>query len=126
MVSHAGAEQIPGGFGVTIFFFLSGYLITTLLRREWEKMGNISLKNFYLRRVYRIFPPLYIVLVVVGMLVVTGALQVSQSPTFSALLAQIFFGANYYGIFHGQEGFLPGTSVQWSLAVEEHFSCSTI
>ncbi|MBX9895794.1 MAG: acyltransferase [Nitrosomonas sp.] len=62
-VSHAGwPHLIPGGFGVTIFFFLSGYLITTLLRREYESTGSISFKNFFLRRAYRIFPPLYIVL----------------------------------------------------------------
>jgi len=39
-VSHAGLEAVPGGFGVTVFFFLSGYLITTLLRREFETHGT--------------------------------------------------------------------------------------
>jgi peptidoglycan/LPS O-acetylase OafA/YrhL len=64
-LSHCGLEDlVPGGFGVTIFFFLSGFLITTLLREEYHKRGNISLKKFYLRRLYRIIPPLYIVLVV--------------------------------------------------------------
>ncbi|MBL0010791.1 MAG: acyltransferase [Nitrosomonas sp.] len=44
-VSHAGwSHIIPGGFGVTIFFFLSGYLITTLLRREFEKQGLLILR----------------------------------------------------------------------------------
>ncbi len=62
--SHAGNQDvIPGLFGVTVFFFLSGYLITTLLRTEFEKHGRISLRNFYLRRAFRIFPPMYIVLV---------------------------------------------------------------
>src|SRR5262245_57371978 len=61
--AHAGLEQaLPGGFGVTVFFFLSGYLITTLLRMEYQATGTISLKKFYLRRVYRIWPPMYIVL----------------------------------------------------------------
>ncbi|MBK6583475.1 MAG: acyltransferase [Gammaproteobacteria bacterium] len=64
-VAHAGFSHIvPGGFGVTIFFFLSGYLITTLMRVEQESTGRIRYKNFYLRRIYRIFPPLYVVLII--------------------------------------------------------------
>src|SRR5216683_2890914 len=50
-VAHAGLEGIvPGGFGVTVFFFLSGYLITTLMRQEFERYGDVSLKHFYRRR----------------------------------------------------------------------------
>src|SRR5258708_26476857 len=61
--AHAGLDRIvPGGFGVTVFFFLSGYLITTLMRMEAEATGHVSLKNFYLRRALRILPPFYIVL----------------------------------------------------------------
>ena len=45
-LSHAGLDKIvPGGFGVTIFFFLSGYLITTLLRKEYDRYETINLKN---------------------------------------------------------------------------------
>src|SRR5229473_790790 len=63
-VAHAGLEGIvPGGFGVTVFFFLSGYLITTLMRQEFERYGDVSLKHFYLRRVLRILPPFYLVLI---------------------------------------------------------------
>ena len=50
-LSHTELNGIvPGGFGVTVFFFLSGYLITTLLRWEAESRGSISLRNFYYRR----------------------------------------------------------------------------
>src|ERR1700733_3673943 len=56
--AHAGLDRIvPGGFGVTVFFFLSGYLITTLMRVEAETSGHVSLKHFYLRRALRILPP---------------------------------------------------------------------
>src|SRR5437016_5429614 len=62
-VAHAGlGNVVPGGFGVTIFFFLSGYLITTLMRREAERSGTVSLRIFYARRFLRIFPPFYLVL----------------------------------------------------------------
>jgi peptidoglycan/LPS O-acetylase OafA/YrhL len=50
-VAHAQPfRALPGGFGVTVFFFLSGYLITSLLREEACKTGTIALKDFYLRR----------------------------------------------------------------------------
>lgn len=119
-LAHAGLEHVvPGGFGVTIFFFLSGYLITTLLRREYEKTGRISLKNFYLRRVYRIFPPMYIVLALVTVLTLLGVFH--GSMRLPAVISQLVYMTNYYGIFHGKEHFVPLTSVYWSLAVEEHF-----
>ena len=61
LTSHIGLERIvPGKFGVTLFFFLSGYLITTLLRREVARTGRIDFRAFYRRRAVRILPPLYI------------------------------------------------------------------
>jgi len=115
------ARFIPGGFGVTIFFFLSGYLITTLLRRELEQTGTISLKHFYLRRVYRIFPPLYLVLAILIVLTLTGVLNEEMSPL--AVLAQLAHLTNYYLVAYGSNTapVVPFTVPYWSLAVEEHF-----
>jgi peptidoglycan/LPS O-acetylase OafA/YrhL len=121
-VSHAGLSHIiPGGFGVTVFFFLSGYLITTLLRREHEKTGQISLKHFYLRRVYRIFPPMYLVMLLAIMLSVFGLVGGGKSIDVSSVIAQIFHMTNYYSLLYGDGGFPIGTAILWSLAVEEHF-----
>lgn len=90
-VSHAGLSHIiPGGFGVTVFFFLSGYLITTLLRREHEKTGQISLKHFYLRRVYRIFPPMYLVMLLAIMLSVFGLVGGAKVLMFRRLSRRYF------------------------------------
>lgn len=119
-VAHAGWYYVvPGGFGVTIFFFLSGYLITTLLRRELEHTGLISYKKFYLRRAYRIFPPLYIVLLLIYLLAITGVVEHQMRG--DAILAQVLFWTNYYNIAHGGGYFVPTTGVYWSLAIEEHF-----
>src|ERR1700728_1791681 len=54
-----GGRRGLGSLGVTIFFVLSGFLITSMLLKEHRKTGGISLTNFYRRRAYRIFPTFY-------------------------------------------------------------------
>ena len=118
-LSHAGLSRIvPGLLGVTVFFFLSGYLITTLLRLEYDQTGGVRLGDFYWRRVLRIFPPLYLTLGIT--VLVVGAGWLTGSFTWSAVAAQAVYLANYHEIF-GSGGQAPGTEVLWSLAVEEHF-----
>jgi peptidoglycan/LPS O-acetylase OafA/YrhL len=56
--AHSGLEHlIPGGLGVTIFFVLSGYLISTLMRMEHAASGALDFRAFYLRRLLRLMPP---------------------------------------------------------------------
>ena len=120
--SHAVTPLVPGGFGVTIFFFLSGYLITTLLRVEWQSTGSVSLANFYKRRALRIFPNFYIVLVAATLLAGADVLSfVGGRVQIWAVLCQALYANNYLNIFHGDSGAVRGTGVLWSLAVEEHF-----
>lgn len=119
-VSHVGlGDIIPGGFGVTVFFFLSGYLITSLLRMENEKTGRISLRNFYLRRVYRIFPPMYITLGIGIALTLAGVFN--NRLELGAIAAQMLQLTNYQAIFAGFGTLVPETGIFWSLAIEEHF-----
>ncbi|HKQ71638.1 MAG TPA: acyltransferase [Polyangiaceae bacterium] len=120
-VAHAGLGTIvPGYVGLTVFFFLSGYLITTLLRMELDRHGSISLKQFYLRRTLRIFPPMYLVLAVACAVPLLGWVRGSVHAT--TVLVQAAHLTNYYIIRHGWwDGIAPGTWVYWSLAVEEHF-----
>ncbi|MCX6857073.1 MAG: acyltransferase, partial [Verrucomicrobia bacterium] len=117
-LSHAGLSHfVPGLFGVTIFFFLSGYLITTLMRMECERTGSVNLRDFYMRRALRIFPPFYLVLGVIALLGVNAWTQGGFS--WAAMAAQAGFISNFWEI---QGGLQPaGTEVMWSLAVEEHF-----
>jgi len=117
-LSHAGLSHvIPGLFGVTVFFFLSGYLITTLLRMECERHGGANLRQFFLRRTLRILPPFYLILSVIAVLTACSVLPGGFHG--QALTAQAFFAANYWEIAGGMQP--PGTEVLWSLAVEEHF-----
>jgi peptidoglycan/LPS O-acetylase OafA/YrhL len=119
-VAHAGLERfVPGGFGVTIFFFLSGFLITTLLRGEFERHAFINLRHFWLRRTLRILPPFYVVLVVSICLSLLWDPPGTLYPP--AVVAQALQYTNYWVIAHGFPGQPAGTGVYWSLAVEEHF-----
>jgi peptidoglycan/LPS O-acetylase OafA/YrhL len=115
----AVSYYIPATLGVTIFFFLSGYLITTLLRREWQSTGTVSLRNFYIRRTLRIFAPLYVVFA----LTAAFAHIVMHWPMGNriGILSLLFYFYNYAVILHWDPWLPLGMNVVWSLAVEEHF-----
>jgi peptidoglycan/LPS O-acetylase OafA/YrhL len=121
LVSHSGyGNVVPGGFGVTVFFFLSGYLITTLLLDEQRRNGRISIWKFYLRRAFRLFPPLLVTLAIAYSLVAVGLLGGGISC--AGITAQLLYFANYYGLFFDPGNTTAvGTGILWSLAVEEHF-----
>jgi peptidoglycan/LPS O-acetylase OafA/YrhL len=121
LVAHFGLSHIvPGGFGVTVFFFISGFLITRLLIAEAEKKGRIGLKDFYVRRAIRLFPAL------LGMTFVTTAVHIGLglgSPVGTEFAAANLYFTNYYQIAQQAIGSAPYMSWTplWSLAVEEHF-----
>lgn len=99
-----------GPLGVRIFFVLSGFLITGLLLQEERESGSISLRNFYVRRVLRLFPVYYAFLGAVAVWQVMGGVQIPASSWIAALT----FTTNHWG-FHQVFGHL------WSLAVEWQF-----
>jgi len=120
-LSHVpGSSFVPGGFGVTIFFFLSGYLITTLLRIEMKDTGRISILGFYGRRALRILPPYVLVLGGVWLFTLLGGFP-TKATSLAPLAWQAGFATNYWMVAHGTSLLPPGTEVFWSLAVEEHF-----
>lgn len=121
LVAHLGWENwVPGGFGVTLFFFLSGFLITRLLVAEIERGASIDLRGFWLRRLARLAPPLLVFLVVSG--VALWALGVPPSP--GQIAGGLFYVMNYWKLAspppQGAELEAPWGHL-WSLAVEEHF-----
>jgi peptidoglycan/LPS O-acetylase OafA/YrhL len=122
VLAHSGFGTIvPGGLGVTIFFFLSGYLITSLMLMESQRVGNIAILSFYARRIFRLAPALLITLTIAYGLTYFELLPGQITP--EALTAQLLYFANYYSIFFDDSGnTMPaGTGILWSLAVEEHF-----
>ena len=115
---HAGWDRLHGTFGVTIFFFLSGYLITTLLRREAERTGRVDLASFYARRSLRILPPFYLVLLITTLLMLAARPAAVHGGAVGSMILQV---ANYRQILFGDTALGLGMGVAWSLAVEEHF-----
>ena len=113
---HSGVvPRVPGDLGVTAFFVLSGFLITWLLEKEYDRTGTVSLKEFYIRRTLRIFPAYYVFI-----FLSLAADAVLGHFWSKGLLASAFsYTVNYYNAFMGH----PPTTVAhaWSLAVEEQF-----
>ncbi|MGB5082052.1 MAG: acyltransferase [Burkholderiales bacterium] len=118
--AHDGFDNlIPGGLGVTIFFVLSGYLITTLMRIEHARSGRISFRAFYLRRLLRLMPPLFIVVAAAGFLAAVSIID--GGFTSGGLLSALFYLGNYHVIANDYHGMPAGIGVIWSLAIEEHY-----
>ncbi len=125
---HIGV--LPGGYlGVDVFFVLSGFLITSLLLREWDRRGRISFRDFYARRALRLFPALGCVLVVAAgfawLLYLAGGVGDRQNAraTLGAMPWVIGFAANWVRALDpsGPIGSLGALGHTWSLAVEEQF-----
>ena len=117
VVAHFGfGNVIPGGFGVTIFFFISGFLISRLLIAEYVKNGGINIRYFYIRRLLRLGPALLTMLFIIAIANMFMGLTVPGHE----LLAGLTYTMNYYLIVHQSDPVLP-IGVLWSLAVEEHY-----
>jgi peptidoglycan/LPS O-acetylase OafA/YrhL len=114
---HAAGER-AGSLGVLFFFVISGYLITTLLRREREKYGRIDLLAFYRRRILRIFPAFYAYLAVIAGLTVAGVLHVSSRELTAAGLHVWNYGGLWLTGTDDGRWFLGHF---WTLALEEQF-----
>jgi peptidoglycan/LPS O-acetylase OafA/YrhL len=120
MIGHFGFGNIvPGGLGVTIFYFISGFQITTLMLREARATGHVSVGRFYARRALRLQPELWALLIISGL----GSIAFHNWPTLLDWLSGLLYVTNY-----AHEGVFTGGNVQymrwpqlWSLAVEEHY-----
>ncbi|NNC36097.1 MAG: acyltransferase [Hyphomonadaceae bacterium] len=121
IIAHMGFEHIvPGGFGVTVFFFISGFLITRLLLAESAKQDGIKLGKFYMRRAIRLYPALlFMVYLTICLYLIMGY----GRPVFMEVAAAVGYFTNFFQVSErigGTLPFMPWTHL-WSLAVEEHF-----
>ena len=117
---HAQVPFFRGGFiGVDIFFVLSGFLITSLLVREFYSQQHIDLKNFYVRRVLRLGPALGVFLASFASLSLLMLDAEQARSNIIDTLITLFYFTNWSWAFHlHPPHFLAHT---WSLAIEEQF-----
>ncbi|MDZ5758174.1 acyltransferase family protein [Carnobacterium maltaromaticum] len=123
---HLTPHILPGGFlGVPIFFVLSGYLISDLLIQEFEQNGKISLKQFWKRRLNRLYPALVTMLILV-----TGWITIFERSLLlnirNMILTSLVYLNNWWQISQGASYFdrftTPSPFVHlWSLAIEGQF-----
>jgi peptidoglycan/LPS O-acetylase OafA/YrhL len=116
-----GGWHLDGGFiGVDIFFALSGYLITTLLLREWVATGRIRLGSFWGRRVRRLVPALVVVLAVSLVAVAVLFRWDDVVDNRNEALASLFYVSNWYTLATDPP-YLTLLQHTWSLAIEVQF-----
>ena len=108
-----------GHHGVTLFFVISGFLITSLLLREKQHSRAISLSKFYMRRALRIFPVYYLVLLIYCVLVyVLERDSAAGQSFFDNLIYFATYTSNYFVLLQGDRVIFY---FAWSLAAEEQF-----
>ncbi|GAA4388551.1 acyltransferase family protein [Ornithinibacter aureus] len=125
MLYHGGVSCAAGGFlGVDVFFVLSGFLITSLLVKEWRRTGRIDVIAFWVRRARRLLPA---VLVVVFAVAVYGFVAPQpQSRLLGDALSTLGYVSNWWFMISGQSYFAQFVEPSalrhtWSLAIEEQF-----
>jgi peptidoglycan/LPS O-acetylase OafA/YrhL len=125
LLFHAGFSAFPGGFvGVDVFFVISGYLITSIILDDIEK-GRFSVLAFYERRIRRIFPALFAMLL--GSLILGACVLLPDDlkDFGQSITAATLFASNI--LFWQKSGYFDAPAEQnallhtWSLAVEEQF-----
>lgn len=116
VIGHAGLGHIvPGGAGVTVFFAISGFIITTLLLKEWRRTRIFDIGGFYVRRLVKLMPPLIVVLIVPTLIYAVAGGAIS----WNAFAGQVLFYFNWIKLDHPEV--FPGSAVVWSLSIEEQF-----
>ena len=125
IVYHANREWLGGGFlGVEVFFVISGYLITLLLIAERERVGTVSLRQFWIRRARRLLPALFTLLI--GTITYCAIFDADRLGKLRGdVLGGVFYVSNWFQVWTGSSytsasEFAPLRHL-WSLAVEEQF-----
>ncbi|MES2379243.1 MAG: acyltransferase family protein [Bacteroidota bacterium] len=125
IIFHFNPALMPGGFmGVDVFFVISGYLITGIIKKNIQN-NQFKLIDFYTRRIRRIIPALYVLLTVVTIFAVIILLPGDLKDYGRSLLSQAVFASNFYFYFKSDyfdtPSLLKPILHTWSLSAEEQF-----
>jgi len=126
VIFHAGFSFIPGGFvGVDVFFVISGFLITGIIHKELEN-NRFSFAHFYKRRIRRLMPALFAVIMITSLFAVFILLPSDLASYGKSVISVVLSMSNFY--FWRENGGYFGGNVQevlllhtWSLSVEEQY-----
>jgi len=127
MLFHFGVSWARGGLlGVDVFFVLSGFLITTLLCREFGRHGTIGLRAFWARRARRLVPALLVLLLGFALYAHVYATSVDVASLRKDALATLLYVANWRYIVSGQGYFAMAQAPSallhtWTLGIEEQY-----
>ena len=124
---HSGLSSVPGGYyGVDSFFVLSGFLITSLLVKEWGTSGTVRLRRFWAGRARRLLPALFVMVAVVGFVLAVWPQVLGTPHVVGDAVATLFYASNWYSIASSATYFSLSAQPSpllhtWSLAIEEQF-----
>ncbi|MGE7910645.1 acyltransferase family protein [Lysinibacillus xylanilyticus] len=114
-----------GFAGVELFFVISGFIISFLLIKEFDDTNKINIKNFFIRRISRILPPLIICTIVTLILLVNFPLTTIQDKVFSQAFFSSLGVVNFYELFHSdgywEQGVKSPLLHLWSICIEMQF-----
>lgn len=127
LIYHCNQKYLPGGFlGVDIFFVISGFVVSSSLGEASEGFGAFF-SNFYIKRIFRIFPALLVCLLATTMIAVLFVPAINQNEVDSKLALAAHFAASNLILFLGGKSYFSGSLDlnpflhTWSLGVEEQF-----
>ena len=127
VVYHVWPKRLPGGFiGVDVFFVISGFLITSHLLREVTRTGTLSVTRFWARRIRRLLPAAFVVLLACFVLTVTCVPQAYWPRSFVEIAASALYVENWVLAANSVDYLAAANQASivqhfWSLSVEEQF-----
>ncbi len=121
LIYHSTFTTLPGAWAsITVFFVLSGFLITSMLVGEHDRTDRISLPTFYARRAVRLLPPLGITVVLLAIYAAVVTVPDAPQRIWGDVSAAVFYYADVRSA-SGREPFFGYLSQAWSLSIEEQF-----